>query len=646
MMIIIAHMTTSRSPIDRWTITDAKELYGVNEWSAGYFDISETGDLLVKPHGRTSDVAISMMDIISGLKARGTDMPVLLRFGDILESRISRINDEFCNAMTEAGYKGGYRGVYPIKVNQQQHVVEEIMRVGRRYHHGLEVGSKAELIAALAYMDDPEAVLICNGYKDEEFVELALYALKMGIQTILVVEMPNEVPMILRVAEKLEVVPQMGVRVKLSSRAGGHWTDSGGDRSVFGLTSSQITDMIDSLRASGHLHCLKLLHYHLGSQIPSITHIRAAICEACRFYVDLIKEGAAMGMLDVGGGLAVDYDGSHTNFTSSSNYRLHEYCADIIECVMKELDDEGVPHPTILSESGRATVAYHSALLFNVLQVSQVATTDVPETLPDGSHEILQSLMDVRQSMTGKNVQECFHDATFYRDEIRSLFVHGALSLRERAVAEKIFWDIATRIAKHVEGKEYVPEELQGLDTALSDVYYCNFSVFQSLPDAWAVGQLFPIMPVHRLLERPTRAATISDITCDCDGKIDRFIDLHDVKKTLSLHEMNGGDYYLGAFLIGAYQETLGDLHNLLGDTNVVGVHVGENGQIEYSREIEGDSVADVLSYVEYEPKDLVIRLKQIAEASVRSGRITPEERRKIAEAYEAGLRGYTYFEQ
>ena len=645
-MIIIADMRTGRNSIERWTIDDARELYGVREWSAGYFDISEAGEVVVKPRGHDDDATISMMDIISGLKARGTDMRVLLRFGDILDSRVSQLNDAFCEAMSEAGYRGHYRGVYPIKVNQQQHVVEEILRVGRRYHHGLEVGSKAELIAALAYMDDPEGVVICNGYKDEEFVELALYALKMGIQTILVIEMPTEASMILQVAEKLQVVPQMGVRVKLSSRAGGHWTDSGGDRSVFGLTSSQITALIDSLRASGHLHCLKLLHYHLGSQIPSITHIRAGICEACRFYVDLIQEGATMGMLDVGGGLAVDYDGSHTNFPSSSNYGIHEYCADIIECVIKELDEAGVPHPTIISESGRATVAYHSALLFNVLEVGQVATTDVPEKLPEDSHEMLQSLMDARNSMTGKNVQECFHDATFYRDEIRSLFVHGALSLRERALAERIFWSIATRIAKHVEGKEYVPEELQGLDMALSDVYFCNFSVFQSLPDAWAIGQLFPIMPVHRLVERPTRTATIADITCDCDGKIDRFIDLHDIKKTIPLHELNSEDYYLGVFLIGAYQETLGDLHNLLGDTNVVGVRVGENGEIEYSREIVGDSVADVLSYVEYEPKELIVRLKQIAEASVRAGHITPEERRRIAEAYEAGLRGYTYFEQ
>lgn len=632
--------------LTRWTVDDSAETYGIRNWGVGYFDISEKGEVIVRPKGKGSQATLSLMDIVSGLNARGMTMPVLLRFGDILASRVALLNNSFRKAMTEAGYRAPYRAVYPIKVNQQQQVVEEVVACGRPYHHGLEAGSKAELIAALAFMDDPEACVVCNGYKDEEFVDLALQSLKMGIQTIIVLEMASELDLVLERAKKMNIRPRLGIRAKLSTRGGGHWTESGGDRSTFGLNSSQMIDVVDILRREGMLDCLQMVHYHVGSQIPNIRSIRAAVSEACRFYVDLVKEGAAMGILNVGGGLAVDYDGSKTNFASSSNYVIDEYAADIVETVMKICDEARVEHPTIISESGRATVAHHSVLLFNILDTSRFESQGLPERLPDDTPEPIKQLMEVNESLSAKNVQECYNDAVYYRDEARSMHESGHMSLRHRALAESIFWHIATRIAEEIRGRKYVPDELSGLEMAIADVYYGNFSVFQSLPDVWAIEQLFPVMPIHRLCEAPTRQATISDITCDCDGKIDKFIDLHDVKETLPVHELNSGEYYMGVFLVGAYQETLGDLHNLLGDTNVVSLRLGEDGEIEYTHELDGDSVADVLSYVEYNPQDMLDRMRQTAEQAVRSGRITAEERRQIMDAYETGLRGYTYFEK
>jgi arginine decarboxylase len=525
--------------------------------------------------------------------------------------------------------------------------VEEITRYGSKFHHGLEAGSKAELMAALAYMQDPEAFLVCNGYKDEEFLDLALLALKMGIQTLIVLEMPGELGLILERAGRLNVRPRIGVRIKLSTRGGGHWTDSGGDRSVFGLNTAQVIDAVDTLRQHGMLDCLQMLHYHLGSQMSNIRSIRAGISEAVRFYVDLVREGAAMSILDIGGGLAVDYDGSHTNFPSSSNYSIDEYCADIIEAIMQATDAAGVPHPCIISESGRATVAYYSVLLFDVLDVSRLESHGLPAQMPQESHELLRNMLEINGTLSSKNLQECFHDAVFYRDEVRQRFLHGSMTLRERATAEQIFWHILSRVAKEIEEKKYIPDEFEGLEAAMADVYYVNFSVFQSLPDVWAIQQLFPIMPIHRLGEAPTQRATLSDITCDCDGKIDRFIDLHDVKNVLPLHAVRENeDYFLGVFLVGAYQETLGDLHNLFGDTNVVSIRIGEDGEIVYDREILGDTVADVLSAVEYDPKEMLDRVRRLAEQTVRAGKISASERRQIVDAYENGLRGYTYYEE
>ena len=634
--------------LTRWTVEDSAELYGIRNWGAGYFDISAQGEVVIRPKARSNgSVSVSLMEIVSGLQARGLGMPVLVRFGDILASRVEQIHASFAKAIADVGYRGAYRGVYPIKVNQQQQVVEDIAACGRAFHHGLEAGSKAELIAALAYMNDPEAFIVCNGYKDEEFVDLALLALKMGIQTIIVLEMVAELPMVMERARALGVRPRLGLRAKLSTRAGGHWTESGGDRSTFGLTSSQIIDVVDVLRAENALDCLHMLHYHVGSQIPNIRSVRAAASEACRFYVDLVKEGARMGILNSGGGLAVDYDGSHTNFPSSSNYSMDEYAADIVETVMKGCDEESVAHPTLVSESGRATVAHHSVLLFNVLNATRFETPGSVDSLPEDAPEPLRQLKEVSASLTAKNAQECYHDAVYYRDEVRSLHQVGAVSLRYRALAEKIFWNVVTRIAAEIRDRKHVPDELSELQVAIADIYYGNFSVFQSLPDIWAIDQLFPVMPIHRLAEAPTRQATLSDITCDCDGKIDRFIDLHDVKQTLPVHELKfGEEYYMGVFLVGAYQETLGDLHNLLGDTNVVNLRVSDTGEVEYAHEIDGDSVADVLSYVEYNPQEMLDQFRKTAEQAVRENRITLDDRRQLMQAYETGLRGYTYFEK
>ncbi len=628
-----------------WTTKQAAELYGVERWGAGYFSVSEAGEVVVHPSGNGKSV--SLPEIARGIQDRGFDLPVLVRLSDILDARIKRLHESFASAIADYSYEGRYRGVYPIKVNQQQQVVEEICNFGKNYHHGLEAGSKAELIAAMSFLNDPDAYLICNGYKDEEFVDLGLYAQRMGIRCVFVIEMPSELGLILERSKALGIRPVLGVRMKLSTQASGHWTESGGERSVFGLNTAQVMDVLDRLRSEEMLDCLQLLHYHLGSQIPNIRDIREAVKEGCRIYAGLVDEGAAMGVLDLGGGLAVDYDGSHTDFTSSCNYGTSEYCSAIIEEVMSILGETGTPHPDIVTESGRATVAYYSILLFNVLDVSRFETHALPETLPEDSHELLVNLMGAFTALTVKNVQECYHDAIYYRDEAHELFKRGGMTLRERALAGQIFWHILTRISGLLRDLDYVPDEFEHLTSALADVYYGNFSLFQSLPDSWAIDQLFPILPIHRLDEEPTREAILADITCDCDGKIDHFIDLRDVRKTLPLHELKDDeDYTLGVFLVGAYQETLGDLHNLLGDTNVVSVKVDEDGHIHYTREIEGDSVADVLTYVEYEPKEMVRRMREMAESAVKAGRMSPKERRAVMDAYESGLRGYTYFER
>jgi arginine decarboxylase len=632
--------------LERWTVAKSAELYGIRDWGAGFFRISEDGEVLVTPHEDEPEAAASLTKIVKGVRARGMDLPVLLRFGDILDAQVGRLNESFRKAIKECGYKGKYRGVFPIKVNQQEQVIKEITHFGRRYHHGLEAGSKAELMIALTFMQDPEAVIVCNGYKDEEFIDLALYGLKMGIPVVLVIEIPAELDLILTRSKKLEVRPLIGVRARLSARAGGHWNESGGDRSVFGLNSSQIIDVVDELRRRDMLDCLQLLHYHLGSQIPNIRDIRAGLHEACRYYADLAREGAAMGMLDIGGGLAVDYDGSSTNYSCSRNYGLKEYCVDVVETIQRICDESEVDHPTIISESGRATVAYYSVLVFDILDVSRFHTHGIPAQLPENTSDYVRNLLEVGRTINAKNIQECYHDAMHYRDDLRTAFLAGEIPLRERALGEQIFWSLMKVISAEAAGKKYVPEEVNGLDDILADIYYANISVFQSLPDAWAIDQLFPIMPIHRLTERPTQKAILSDITCDCDGKIDKFIDLHDEKNSLPVHALRDGErYMLGAFIVGAYQETLGDLHNLLGDTNVVSVRIEKNGAVKFTKELEGDSVSDVLSYVEYDTKDMLERFRELAERAVEEDRITASDRRRIMEAYRTSMQGYTYYE-
>lgn len=630
-----------------WTAAHSAELYGVNDWGVGYFGVNDKGEIVVSAPKSGKTVEVPLLGIVSDISERGMNMPVLVRFEDLLEQQIGRLNRAFGDAIKAAGYQNVYRGVFPIKVNQQCHVIEEIAEVGAKYGHGLEAGSKAELIIALAHLESSEACIVCNGYKDEEFIDLGLQAIKMGYRCFFVVETPTELPIILERSRALNIKPMIGARVKLASMVGGHWNATSGDRSIFGLSITQLIDLVDALKAENMLDCLQLLHYHLGSQIPNIRDIRTGVLEACHVYTDLVREGAAMGFLDLGGGLAVDYDGSKTNYVHSRNYTLEEYCADIVDVVMSTLDPNEIAHPTIITESGRATIAYSSVLLFNVLDVAVFEAGSLPDSINPDEHQLIHNLKETLDSASVKNMQECYNDALFYRDEIRELFKRGQITLRSRSLAENLFLRVMRRLIELSEDAPRSLRELEKLKEQLSDIYYCNFSLFQSLPDIWAIDQIFPIAPIHRLNEQPTRDAIIADITCDCDGKIDRFSNMHDTRKTLPLHPLvDGQDYYIGVFLVGAYQETLGDLHNLFGDTNVVSVRIDEDGNYDFSDEIEGDSIADVLSYVEYQPGVLKERFRKIAESAVRQGKITGSERQQIMKAFSESMQGYTYYEK
>ncbi len=636
---------TRNHTLTPWRVEDSADLYGIHSWGAGYFDVNAAGEVVICPKG-PSGPRVPIPEIIAGIRERGYELPCLLRVENILDSQIAKLHESFRKAIRNLGYKGAYRGVFPIKVNQQQQVVEEIAQFGSRYHHGFEVGSKGELIAAVSLLHDREACLVCNGYKDGEFIDLGLQAQRLGLNVFFVLEMPDELEVILERARVLGMRPKLGVRCKLSTKASGHWAESGGERSVFGLTPSQIVDVVDKLKECGMLDCLRLLHYHLGSQISNIRDIRLGAMEGVRFYVGLVQEGAPMGYLDLGGGLAVDYDGSHTNYFTSRNYTVDEYTADIVEAIQSTLDEEGIAHPHIVTESGRATVAYYSMLLVNILDVSRLEEKQLPEELPDDTPEPVRNLREVLSTLSPRNLQECYNDAIYYRDEVRQLFATGSVNLRQRCLAERFFWNIFMKLAEEKEKLKTVPRDLQDIDSHLADIYYGNFSIFQSLPDSWAIDQLFPVMPVHRLQEYPGRKGVISDITCDSDGQIDHFIDQQGVKRTLELHELKDGEeYYLGVFLVGAYQETLGDLHNLMGDNNVVSVRIEDDGSYEVVREQQGDTVADVLSYVEYEPRRIMEDLRSVAERAVREGRITPSQRFSFLQTFEDGLRGYTYFE-
>lgn len=633
----------NKLPSSSWSSRDSSELYRVNDWGSGFFSVSDKGEIQVSPFADQPDTSVSLMDIISGIRDRGMDMPVLLRIENLLDNSITRLNEAFAQAIEQAGYSACYRGVFPIKVNQQCHVIEEIARFGSRYHHGLEAGSKAELLIALSNIRDDDSLIVCNGYKDEEFIDLGLMACRLGVRCFFVIETPTELPLILERSRALDIEPLIGLRLKLSAKVDGHWSKDSGDRSLFGLSTNQLIQIVDQLKQENMLSCLQLLHFHLGSQITNIRNIRSGLQEACRFYIDLKKEGAKLGYLDLGGGLAVDYDGSCSNTCHSKNYQLDEYCADIVETIMGTLDPLDIEHPVIITESGRATVAHSSLLLFNCLSVTSFEPTPLQAASAE-SHELLDSLRWVMDAITPDNLQECHNDALYYRDEIREEFRRGEINLRTTAQAENLFLAILQRITQCLPSAKRVPVELENLHESLADIYYGNFSVFQSLPDSWAIEQVFPIMPVHRLDEKPTRQAIIADLTCDCDGKIDRFID---GQRTLSVHSLKENeDYLLGIFLVGAYQETLGDLHNLFGDTHVVSARINRDGSFDFVREIEGDSIADVLDYVEYYPQSLVERFRNTAEQAVRVGRISGAERKQMMETFSASLRGYTYFEK
>jgi arginine decarboxylase len=630
-------------PTERWTTVDAGEVYDVASWGKGYFSVGANGHLWVHP-SKDPARSIDLLELVEKLELRGIYLPILIRFAEILKHRLGELHQAFQSSITEHGYKGKYCCVYPIKVNQQRQVVEEVFKYGRPYHFGLEAGSKPELLAVLAIADN-ETPIICNGFKDDEYIEMVMLAKKIGRQIIPVVEKYTELDLILKHSQRVGVRPEIGLRVKLASKGSGRWKSSGGYRSKFGLTVTEALQALQQMKSAGMEDCLQLLHFHLGSQITNIRQIKAAVIEAARVYVDLKRSGAGLNFLDVGGGLGIDYDGSQTDFESSVNYTLQEYANDVVYHIQNVCDEAEVPHPTIITESGRAIVAYHSVLVFNVVGVSGFGD-DSFEPVPDDAEQPLIDLQEAYKSLSSKNLLESFHDAQQSLDSALNLFSLGYLPLAQRSQVEKLYWAICRRIHKMAKELEYYPEELEPLDGMLSDTYFCNFSLFQSMPDSWAVKQLFPIMPIHRLNEKPSRSGVLGDISCDSDGKIDQFIDRRDVKKTLPLHAFNGEPYLLGAFLLGAYQEILGDLHNLFGDTNAVHVSLGENGDVVLDTVVKGDTVREVLDYVQFNSKALLEEFRRDVETALREGKIGYEESGRLLRFYEDGLNGYTYLEQ
>jgi arginine decarboxylase len=625
-----------------WTIRDSLELYGVPSWGGGHFAINEAGHVEARPQGGDGP-AIDLLELVKDLERRGIRTPLLIRFSDILASRVQGLADAFTRASDEYGYQGRYRGVYPIKVNQQRHVVEEIVEKGAPAGIGLEAGSKPELLVALALLDTPGALIICNGYKDRAYVETALLAQRLGRTPIIVVDRFHEIDLILKTARELGIRPHIGVRARLTTRGAGKWVDSTGDRSKFGLTAAEMVEAVDRLRAEDMLDCLELLHFHIGSQITAIRAHKDALREASRVFVGLHEMGARPGIVDVGGGLGVDYDGSQTNFHSSMNYSVQEYANDVVASIQEACDEARVPHPDIVTESGRAMVAHQSVLIFDVLGVNEVCSDRPPEPVDEDDHRVLTELAEIWSTISRKNVQEGYHDAVQLKEEASQLFSLGYLDLRARARVERLFWACCEKILRIVRELPYVPEDLADLEKALADTYYGNLSVFQSAPDHWAVKQLFPVMPIQRLDEKPTRRGVFADLTCDSDGKIDQFIDQRDVKSVLELHAWTGAPYFVGMFLVGAYQEILGDLHNLFGDTDAVHVSLGENGGYTVEHVVEGDDVSDVLRYVQYDSRALAEKVRRTVEQALREGHISLEESARLRKRYAEGLREYTY---
>jgi arginine decarboxylase len=624
-----------------WTVKDSHELYNVGGWGREFFRINDAGHVEVTPAGPGSH-PIDLKELVDDLRERGVNLPLLIRFSDILRHRVEALSGSFQQAIVENDYKGTYRGVYPIKVNQQRHVVEELIDYGRPFNLGLEAGSKPELLVALALQENPEALILCNGYKDRAYIETALLAQKLGRKVVITIDRHAELETILSASRDLGITPMIGVRARLSTKGAGKWVESTGDRSKFGLTTAEMVATVERLRTEGMLDSLQLLHFHIGSQITAIRAIKDALREASRIFVELHALGANMKYLDCGGGLGVDYDGSQTNFHSSVNYTLQEYAADIVSQVAEACNAKGVPHPDIVTESGRALVAHHSVLVFNVLDTNQMLVGQIPDSLAKDEHRVIQQLYESYVGVSRKNFQEAYHDALTLKEEAITAFNLGFLDLKARARVEQLFYASVEKILKIVRDLPYVPDELEGLEKHLSDTYYCNFSLFQSLPDHWAVRQLFPTLPLSRLDKQPTRRAILADLTCDSDGKMDQFIDLRDVKHFLELHPLNGEPYYIGSFLVGAYQEILGDLHNLFGDTDAVHVRLdGDDYRVDHV--VEGDSVTEVLSYVQYSKDDLVSRVRRAVDSAVRDRRLTPAESGRFMRRYEEALEGYTY---
>ena len=628
----------------KWRIEDSAELYNVPGWGLDYFSINDKGHVQVTPTPGCAPVDIR--EVLDELQLRDIAAPVLLRFPDILDSRIKKISNCFRHAAEEYGYKGTNHIVYPIKVNQMRQVVEEIVSHGSKYNVGLEAGSKPELHAVLAVNTHASSMIICNGYKDQEYVELALLAQKMGRKVFLVVEKLNELKLIAGVARQLNVSPNLGIRIKLSSAGSGKWEESGGDVSKFGLNSSELLEALDFLRKNDLVDCLKLIHFHIGSQITKIRRIKNALREATQFYVQLSQMGFRLDFVDIGGGLGVDYDGTRSSMGENSmNYSIQEYANDSVSQLVDVCAKNNLPHPNIVTESGRSLTAHHSVLIINVLETTHLPIWNDNETIDENDHELTKELYDIWDKINPTRLFEDWHDAIQIREEALERFSLGLLNLTTRAKVEKLFWSVARDVAQMTRSLKHPPEELQKVNKMLPEKYFCNFSLFQSLPDAWAIDQLFPIMPVQRLDEKPTHACTIQDITCDSDGKINHFVSPQGISPSLPVHALKAEDpYYIGVFLVGAYQEILGDLHNLFGDTNAVHITVDKNGY-DIDQVVDGETVADVLEYVQYSPKKMVRNLETWVTASMKRGQITAAEGRQFLNTYKSGLYGLTYLE-
>jgi arginine decarboxylase len=644
------HIADAESAVtgSSWSIDAARSLYNIEGWGAGFFDINDRGHVVVRPDRERPDHVVDLYEITNDLEEQGIALPVLLRFSDILRSRIEHLTTRFEQAREEFNYTGGYTTVYPIKVNQQRHVVEEIVEFGKAHRVGLECGSKPELQAILGLAENTEHMIICNGYKDEEFMRLALMGQKLGHQVYIVIEQLSEIDVLLQVADEMGVTPTAGVRIKLASRGFGRWKESGGEKSKFGLNSAQLMQAVDKLRAADRLDMIKLIHFHLGSQITDIRFIKLGLTELTRFYVELRNLGLDITHVDVGGGLGVDYDGTNSTSDASVNYSLQEYANDVVYTLAEACREHEIPMPHIISESGRALTAHHALLLIKVIDVESQADRPVPE-LGEDDHQLLREMLAdyrdaSRKNVTRRRVREIFHDLTFDKERAQEMFNSGVFTLRERALAEQIYFATVNVLAKSIERHRDAFEDIiADLDATLVDRYFCNFSLFQSLPDSWAIDQLFPIMPIHRLDEEPTRRGSIQDVTCDSDGKIDRFVGDKSGNPSLELHEFRDGEpYMLGVFLTGAYQEILGDLHNLFGDTNAVHIRLAQNGGYEVTDLVHGDTVTEVLNYVQFRGSDLLQTFRRkVASAK----HISRQEANTFIADYVAGLEGYTYLE-